>query len=123
MPSQSQGTQQLLQAEKRVKDKLEDAKKSRGVSSGRPRRLKPVKEEAVAEADQCRMQREEFRRRRSKIMGSQSNISEEIEEQTLARMKELEGHYSNHVESVVVQLLSIVCDVKSEICMNYRATD
>lgn len=29
MPSQSQGTQQLLQAEKRAKDKLEDAKKSR----------------------------------------------------------------------------------------------
>ncbi|KAI5168955.1 V-Type Proton Atpase Subunit G 3 [Manis pentadactyla] len=69
----------------------------------------------MAETDQYRMQREkEFRRRQSK---------KKQKSKWLARMKELEEHHSNHVESVVAQLLSIVCDVKSEIHMNYRATD
>ncbi|KAK2496622.1 hypothetical protein MC885_009971 [Smutsia gigantea] len=49
-----------------------------------------AKEEALAETDQYRMQRDkEFQLRQSEVMGSQSNISEEIEEQTLAKMKEL----------------------------------
>uniref|UniRef100_A0A8C8VFT1 V-type proton ATPase subunit G n=1 Tax=Pelusios castaneus TaxID=367368 RepID=A0A8C8VFT1_9SAUR len=60
MTSQSQGIQQLLQAEKRAKDKLEDAKKRKG------KRLKQAKEEATAEIDHYRLQRErEFRHKQS----------------------------------------------------------
>jgi multidrug efflux pump subunit AcrB len=51
MTSQCQGIQQLLQAERRAKDKLEEAKKWKG------KRLKQAKEEAMAEIDQYRMQR------------------------------------------------------------------
>ncbi|MBW05181.1 V-type proton ATPase subunit G 3, partial [Eschrichtius robustus] len=54
------------------------------------------------------------------IMGSQSNISEEIEAQTLEKIKELNGSYNKSMESVINQLLSIVCDVKPEIHVNYR---
>ncbi|OBS57086.1 hypothetical protein A6R68_11789, partial [Neotoma lepida] len=62
MTSHSQGIQQLLQAEKRAKDKLEEAKKRKG------KRLKQAKEEAVAETDQYRMQREkEFHLKQSKV--------------------------------------------------------
>ncbi|XP_014587538.1 V-type proton ATPase subunit G 3-like [Equus przewalskii] len=130
MTSQSQGIQQLLQAEKRAKDKLEEAKKSHRTTSrlnlltGKGKRLKQAKEEAMAEIDQYRMQRDkEFRLKQSKIMGSQSSLSGEIEEQTQGQIKELNGSYSKYMENVMNQLLSVVCDVKPEIHMNYRITN
>lgn len=54
-------------------------------------------------------------------MGSQSNLAEEIEEQTREKIKELNESYSNCVESVLTQVLNMVCDVKPEIHLNYRA--
>ncbi|XP_019606376.1 V-type proton ATPase subunit G 3 [Rhinolophus sinicus] len=118
MTSQSQGIHQLLQAEKRAKDKLEEAKKRK------VKRIKQAKDEAMVEIDQYRMQRDkEFRMKQSKIMGSQSNLSEEIEEQTLEKIKELHGSYNKYMESVLTQVLNMVCDVKPEIHMNYRATN
>ena len=56
-------------------------------------------------------------------MGSQSSLSEEIEEQTQGQIKELNGSYSKYMENVMNQLLSVVCDVKPEIHMNYRITN
>ena len=56
-------------------------------------------------------------------MGSQSNILEEIEVQTLGKIKELNASYSASMESVINELLSIVCDVKPEIHVNYRITN
>lgn len=56
-------------------------------------------------------------------MGSQSHLSEEIEEQTLEKIKELHGSYNKYMESVLTQVLNMVCDVKPEIHMNYRATN
>ncbi|EHB11762.1 V-type proton ATPase subunit G 3 [Heterocephalus glaber] len=77
MTSQSQGIHQLLQAEKRAKGKIGETKKSTG------KRLKQAKEEAMAEIDQYRIEREkEFWLRESKIMASQINVSDEVEEQT-----------------------------------------
>ncbi|KAF0875915.1 V-type proton ATPase subunit G 3 [Hyaena hyaena] len=117
MTSQSQGIHQLLQAEKRAKDKLEEAKKRK------EKRLKQAKEEAMAETNQYRMQRDkEFRLKQSKVMGSQSNLSEEAEEQTLRKIKELNGSYTRYMEIVLKELLNIVCDVKPGIHVNYRAT-
>ncbi|ELR55336.1 V-type proton ATPase subunit G 3 [Bos mutus] len=123
MTSQSQGIHQLLQAEKRAKDKLEEAKKSKSLPFRKVRQLRQAKEEAMAETDQYRMQRdEEFRQKQAKIMGSQSNVLEEIEVQTLGKIKELNASYSMSMEGVINELLSIVCDVKPEIHVNYRIT-
>ncbi|XP_052592531.1 V-type proton ATPase subunit G 3 isoform X1 [Peromyscus californicus insignis] len=123
MTSQSQGIQQLLQAEKRAKDKLEEAKKKICCFSGKGKRLKQAKEEAVAETDQYRMQREKaFHLKQSKMMGSQSHLADEIEEQTLEKIKELHRSYNKCMESVIKQLLSMVCDMKAEVHVNYRAT-
>ncbi|XP_014926957.2 V-type proton ATPase subunit G 3 [Acinonyx jubatus] len=117
MTSQSQGIHQLLQAEKRAKDKLEEAKKRK------EKRLKQAKEEAMAEINQYRMQRDkEFRLKQSKVMGSQSNLSEEVDERTLGKIQELNGSYNKYMEVMLKQLLNMVCDVKPGIHVNYRAT-
>ncbi|XP_029788995.1 V-type proton ATPase subunit G 3 [Suricata suricatta] len=116
MTSPSQGIHQLLQAEKRAKDKLEEAKKRK------EKRLKQAKEEARAEINRYRMRRDkEFRLKQSKVMGSQSSLSEEVEEQTLGKIKELNGSYTKYMEIVLKELLNTVCDVKPGIHVNYRA--
>ncbi|KAF3821141.1 hypothetical protein GH733_011294 [Mirounga leonina] len=56
MASQSQGIQQLLQAEKRAAEKVSEARKRE--FRGKNRRLKQAKEEAQAEIEQYRLQRE-----------------------------------------------------------------
>ena len=55
-------------------------------------------------------------------MGSQSNLSEEVDERTLGKIKELNGSYNKYIEVVLKQLLNMVCDVKPGIHVNYRAT-
>lgn len=78
----------------------------------------------MAEVDQYRMLRDkEFRLRQSKIMGSQSNLADEIDKQTLEKIKELTGSYNTHAESMLTQVLNMVCDVKPEMHVNYRAAD
>ncbi|XP_040841138.1 V-type proton ATPase subunit G 3 isoform X2 [Ochotona curzoniae] len=118
MASQSQGIHQLLQAERRAKDKLEEAKKRKG------KRLKQAKEEAMAEIDQYKLQRDkDFRMKQSKAMDSQGDLSDEIEEQTQQKIRQLKANYNKHMESVMKQLLNMVCDIEPEIHANYRATN
>ncbi|XP_024832676.2 V-type proton ATPase subunit G 3 isoform X1 [Bos taurus] len=111
--------QKLKRHYQRKRNMLLDEQKDKG----KVRRLRQAKEEAMAETDQYRMQRdEEFRQKQAKIMGSQSNVLEEIEVQTLGKIKELNASYSMSMEGVINELLSIVCDVKPEIHVNYRIT-
>ncbi|XP_003410250.2 V-type proton ATPase subunit G 3 [Loxodonta africana] len=118
MTSQSQGIHQLLQAEKRAKDKLDEAKQRKG------KRLKQAKEEEMAEIDQYRMQKDkEFQLKQPKIMGCQSNLADEIEQQTLGKIQELCGSYNKHMESLMNQLLSMVYNMKPEIHVNYRPSN
>ncbi|KFR08032.1 V-type proton ATPase subunit G 3 [Nipponia nippon] len=115
MTSQSQGIQQLLQAEKRAKDKLEEAKKKK------EKRLKQAKEEAIAEIDHYRLQREkEFRNKQTNVMGSQGNLSAKIEEQTTETVRNLTSSYHKNMESMMKKLLSTICDINPEVHPNFR---
>ncbi|NWX23794.1 VATG3 ATPase, partial [Aegotheles bennettii] len=117
MTSQSQGIQQLLQAEKRAKDKLEEAKKRKG------KRLKQAKEEAIAEIDHYRLQREkEFRNKQTNVMGSQGNLSAKIEEQTVETIRNLTSSYHKNMESMMKKLLNMICDINPEVHPNFKHT-
>ncbi|CAM9583716.1 V-type proton ATPase subunit G 2-like [Lethenteron reissneri] len=116
MTSQSQGIQQLLQAEKRASEKVSEARKRK------TRRLKQAKEEAQAEIDQYRLQREnEFRKKQDSIMGSQGNMSTKIDEDTRTRIQTVRGNYQTNKEMVLKQLLAIISDIKPEIHQNYHS--
>ncbi|KAM9186709.1 VATG3 ATPase, partial [Asarcornis scutulata] len=115
MTSQSQGIQQLLQAEKRAKDKLEEAKKRKG------KRLKQAKEEAIAEIDHYRLQREkEFRNKQTNVMGSQGDLSAKIEEQTTETIQKLTSSYHKNKESMMKKLLNMIYDINPEVHPNFR---
>uniref|UniRef100_A0A8C3TQX0 V-type proton ATPase subunit G n=1 Tax=Catharus ustulatus TaxID=91951 RepID=A0A8C3TQX0_CATUS len=113
MTSQSQGIQQLLQAEKRAKDKLEEAKKRKG------KRLRQAKEEATAEIDHYRLQREkEFRNKETNVRNSKPDCFQEYYMETPANHS-----YHKNMESMMKKLLSTICDISPEIHPNFRPSD
>ncbi|XP_060246107.1 V-type proton ATPase subunit G 1-like [Meriones unguiculatus] len=81
MASQSQGIQQLLQAEK-----VSEARKRKN------RRLKQAKEEAQAEIEQYLLQREkEFKAKEAAALGSHGSSSSEVEKETQEKMTILQN--------------------------------
>ncbi|XP_078264193.1 V-type proton ATPase subunit G 3-like [Rhinoraja longicauda] len=117
MTSHSQGIHQLLQAEKRAKEKLEEAKKRKGQAA------ETGKSEAQADIDQYRLQRERaFKHKQDSIMGSQGNLLAHVDEQTRARINGLISNHEQNSEKVLQKLLGLVCEIKPEIHVNYRDT-
>ncbi|XP_001364328.1 V-type proton ATPase subunit G 1 [Monodelphis domestica] len=115
MASQSQGIQQLLQAEKRAAEKVSEARKRKN------RRLKQAKEEAQAEIEQYRLQREkEFKAKEDSALGSHGSCSSEVEKETLQKMSILHNYFQKNKEEVLDNLLVFVCDIHPTIHENYR---
>ncbi|XP_018430303.1 PREDICTED: V-type proton ATPase subunit G 1 isoform X2 [Nanorana parkeri] len=115
MASQSAGIQQLLQAEKRAAERVAEARKRKN------RRLKQAKEEAQAEIEQYRLQREkDFKAKEAAALGSHGSCSEEVEKESAAKMIIIQENYKQNREIVLEQVLSLVCDIKPEIHVNYR---
>ncbi|CAL8326629.1 unnamed protein product [Boreogadus saida] len=115
MASQSQGIQQLLQAEKRAAEKVAEARKRKN------RRLKQAKEEAQAEIEQYRLQREkEFKTKEAAALGSHGNSAVEVDRDTVSRMQGIQVSYRGNREVVLGDLLRLACDVRPQVHANYR---
>ncbi|XP_033043063.1 V-type proton ATPase subunit G 1-like [Trachypithecus francoisi] len=115
MASQSQGIQQLLQAEKRAAKKVSEACKRKN------RRLKQVKAAAQAEIEQYRLQREkEFKAKEAAALGSHGSCSTEVEKET--QMTILQTYFRQNRDEVLDNLLAFVCDIRPEIHENYHIT-
>ncbi|KAJ8372474.1 hypothetical protein AAFF_G00289190 [Aldrovandia affinis] len=116
MASQSQGIQQLLQAEKRAAEKVSDARKRK------TRHLRQAKEEAQGEIEQYRGERErEFAQKQHTVLGSQGGLSSEVEQQTQQKIQSMTKSYRSNRERVLRQLLSVTCQINPQIHCNYRA--
>nr|XP_058144285.1 V-type proton ATPase subunit G 1-like [Dasypus novemcinctus] len=106
MASQSQGIQQLLQAEKRAAEKVSEAGKRKN------RRLKQAKEAAQAETEQYLLQREkEFKAKEAAALGSHGSFSTEVEKETQEKMIILQNYFQQNREEVLDNLLAFVCDI------------
>uniref|UniRef100_A0A6B2F1Y4 V-type proton ATPase subunit G n=2 Tax=Bothriechis TaxID=44726 RepID=A0A6B2F1Y4_BOTNI len=115
MASQSQGIQQLLQAEKRAAEKVAEARKRKN------RRLKQAKEEAQAEIEQYRFQREkDFKAKEAAALGSHGSSATEVEQGTHEKMAVLQENFQKNQEEVLNSLLDLIFDIKPEIHANYR---
>lgn len=115
MASQSQGIQQLLQAEKRAAEKVSEARKRKN------RRLKQAKEEAQAEIEQYRLQREkDFKAKEAAALGSHGSCSTEVEKETQEKITTLQNYFQQNREEVLDNLLTFICDIQPQIHENYR---
>jgi len=116
MASQNTAIQQLLNAEKRAAEKVADARKRKA------RRLKQAKEEAQAEIEAYKQEREQqYRQHEQKVLGSRGDMESKIEHTTRAKIQELERNVANNKEKAMQQLLTLVCDIKPELHVNYKA--
>nr|XP_013809261.1 PREDICTED: V-type proton ATPase subunit G 1 isoform X2 [Apteryx mantelli mantelli] len=89
--------------------------------TGKNRRLKQAKEEAQAEIEQYRLQREkEFKAKEAAALGSHGSCTTEVEKETQEKMSIIQQNFQKNREVVLSQLLSLVCDIKPEIHVNYR---
>lgn len=89
--------------------------------TGKNRRLKQAKEEAQAEIEQYRLQREkEFKAKEAAALGSHGSCTTEVEKETQEKMSVIQQNFQKNREVVLSQLLSLVCDIKPEIHVNYR---
>jgi len=116
MASQTQGIQQLLTAEKRAAEKVAEARKRKN------RRLKQAKEEAAAEIERFRAEREKgFREYEQKHMGSRDDVAVRIENETKEKIVEMSKDVGTHKEKVINDILQrIISDVKPELHRNLR---
>ncbi|XP_035684506.1 V-type proton ATPase subunit G-like [Branchiostoma floridae] len=115
MASQTTGIQQLLAAEKRAAEKVAEARKRKN------RRLKQAKEEAQAEIETYRQERErQFLEHQEKHMGSRTDIVRRMDEQTLQKMDELNQNVSQNKDEVMARILELVYDIRPELHQNLK---
>jgi len=115
MASQSTGIQQLLAAEQRAAGKVGEARKRKA------RRLKQAKEEAQAEVEAYRQERErQYRDHEARILGSKGDMEKKIAISTQAKIEEIEKRVNTEKEKGIQKLLRVVCDIKSELHENYH---
>ncbi|XP_014667771.1 PREDICTED: V-type proton ATPase subunit G-like [Priapulus caudatus] len=116
MASQTTGIQQLLMAEKSAAVKVGEARVRK------TRRLKQAKEEAQAEVEAYRKEREhQFREYEAKHMGSRDDIALKIEDTTKMRIAEMHQNVALNKEKVLNRILSLVYDIKPELHRNFKA--
>jgi len=119
MASQTQGIQQLLTAEKRAAEKVQEARKRKA------RRLKQAKEEANTEIEKFKSEREkQFRDYERQHMGSRDDIAVKIEAETRVRMDVMNKSVVAAKDKVIEDLLGrVICEVKPELHRNLRLED
>nr|ADK34013.2 vacuolar H ATPase [Prionchulus punctatus]ADK34014.1 vacuolar H ATPase [Prionchulus punctatus] len=115
MASQTAGIQQLLAAEKKAAEKINEARKRKA------KRLKQANDEAKAEIEKCRQDRErQFREYETKHLGSKDDIQQRIENDTRQNLERMQQSVNVNKEKVIQQLLELVCDVQPKIHHNLR---
>uniref|UniRef100_A0A0N4ZXB2 V-type proton ATPase subunit G n=1 Tax=Parastrongyloides trichosuri TaxID=131310 RepID=A0A0N4ZXB2_PARTI len=113
MASQTHGIQQLLAAEKRAGEKINEARKRKA------QRLKQAKTDAQAEIDQIKKEQEaKFKEFEREYLGSKESVEEQIKTNTQTTLRNLESSVAQHKQQVIVRLLQLVCDIHPELHRN-----
>jgi len=116
MASQTTGIQQLLVAEKRAAEKVNEARKRKA------RRLKQAKEEAQQEVDRYRQDRDrQFKEFEAKHLGSRDDVAARIQKECEVEMRNMGQSVDKNQSKVIKQLLTIVCDIHPQVHPNLKS--
>ena len=115
MASQTAGIQQLLAAEKRAAEKINEARKRKA------QRLKQAKQEAQAEIEKYRAERErQFKEYEQQYLGTKEDIETSIRRETESTLQQMEHSVKANSQQVIVRLLQLVCDIRPELHHNLQ---
>lgn len=113
MASQTQGIQQLLAAEKRADEKVNNARKRKAL------RLRKAKEDAQVEIHKFRDEKERaFKEYEAQHMGSREDNAARIEMDTRAKIEAMNNTVIESKDDVIQYLISQVFDVKPQVHQN-----
>ncbi|XP_033729601.1 V-type proton ATPase subunit G 1-like [Pecten maximus] len=113
MASQSTGIQQLLKAEKTAAEKVAEARKRKN------RRLKQAKEEAQAEIDAYKAQREkQYKRYEQSVLGSRGDMESKIDQSTKQKIQEISMGVAKNKERAIKELLDLVLSIEPQVHRN-----
>ena len=113
--TEGSGIQQLLVAEKSASEKVGEARKRKA------RRLKQAKDEAKAEIEKYKQDREQkYKEHESKIMGSKGEEEGKINLQTDLLLEEMNKKVELHREEALQRMLSLVMDVQTVLHRNFK---
>ena len=114
MATQSQGIQQLLQAEKRAAEKVAEARKKRTLL------LKKAKEEAAHEVEAYKNERERlYKSLEQQTLGSRSVNEDAIKIKTDQMIQEMQVQFERNQEKVLSGIIDAVCNVLPKQHENY----
>ena len=116
MASHTQGIQQLLAAEKKAAEKVQEARRRKA------RRLKQAKEEATAEIERFKQEREKaFREYEAKHMGSRDDVATKIDQELKVKLDIMNKSVAANKDKVISDLLDrVVGEIKPELHRNLR---
>ncbi|KAK3858655.1 hypothetical protein Pcinc_035161 [Petrolisthes cinctipes] len=115
MASQSQGVQQLLAAEKKAAEKVAEARKRKA------RRLKQAKDEAQADIEKFRQERErQFKDYEAKYLGSQDDVALKIKQDTHIKITAMNKQVATRKDEVIERILQLVSDIRPELHVNAK---
>lgn len=115
MASESAGIKQLLIAEKGAAAKVEAARKQK------QRRLKQAKDEAQAEVEAYRNEREAaYKKQETAHMGSRGDLEARIDGQTDAKLKQVDQAFQKNKDDVLKNLMDLVMDVEPQLHKNQK---
>jgi|UniRef100_A0AC35G332 V-type H+-transporting ATPase subunit G len=115
MASQTAGIQQLLAAEKRAAEKINDARKRKA------QRLRQAKQEAQAEIEKYRQERErQFKEYEQQYLGTKEDIEASIRKETENSLNEMQRNVASNKQQVIIRLLQLVCDIRPELHHNLQ---
>lgn len=112
----SPGIKQLLEAEARAAELVKQAR------NNKVRRLKQAQDDAVAEINNFKAQKEaEFKNRLTQNSSSGDDQSAKIDLDTKQKLAALETSVAKSKETVIKMLLDITCKVEPRVHINYKA--
>ncbi|XP_057651688.1 V-type proton ATPase subunit G-like [Diorhabda carinulata] len=110
----SHGVQQLLVAEKRAAEKVAEARKRKA------RRIKQAREEAEAEIEIFKSQKEkQFLEYEIKYMGNSEDIAASIQQEADKQIAEHDHRVRENKEAIIEDLISYVIDIEPVVPRNF----
>ncbi|CAF0772233.1 unnamed protein product [Adineta steineri] len=112
---QSRGISDLLAAEKKAQELIEEARKRKN------KRIKDAQNEAKVEIEQFKAEREKkYKGLEQQQLGNRTQMTEESNKETQIQIGALKSQYESNKQELLQRIITLVCDIKPEAHINAR---
>ncbi|CAF3247106.1 unnamed protein product [Rotaria socialis] len=112
---QSRGVSDLLAAEKKAQELIEEARKRKN------KRIKDAQSEAKAEIEHFKADRErQYKILEQQQLGNRTQMTEQSSKETQIQIGALKSQYESNKQQLLQRIITLVCDIKPEAHMNAR---